>query len=177
MVFVPPPFPLNPVKKCYISTPVRERKIILPGLKSPNAFSGCNFPSEQFLAEWADKITLQTIRLKDRIFIIIRHHSCNRFISGIPCIFIPLKGKGTEVSEWMLHSGIPPPFYCSRSSGCIYCCSTRVSQGSPVLPEYSSCTLHQPWIPYQDCGIIKYQSGTELKYVLVTLSSYRFTIM
>lgn len=71
-----------------------ERKILLPGLKSPNAFSGCDFPSEQFLTEWADKITPQTIRLKDRAIIIIKHHSHNCFISGISWIFILLNSKG-----------------------------------------------------------------------------------
>lgn len=96
----PPPHPrppFNPGKKCYISAFAREtneRKILLPGLKSPNAFSGCDFPSEQFLTEWADKITPQTIRLKDRAIIIIKHHSHNCFISGISWIFILLNNKG-----------------------------------------------------------------------------------
>lgn len=97
---IPPPHPhppFNPGKKCYISAFAREtneRKILLPGLKSPNAFSGCDFPSEQFLTEWADKITPQTIGLKDRAIIIIKHHSHNCFISGISWIFILLNNKG-----------------------------------------------------------------------------------
>lgn len=83
--FCPTPLPSQPWEGVLYFHPCQreknERKIILPGLKSPNAFSGCDFPSEQFLTEWADKITPQTIRLKDRIFIIIEHHSCNYFIS------------------------------------------------------------------------------------------------
>lgn len=201
--FCPTPLPSQPWEGVLYFHPCQreknERKIILPGLKSPNAFSGCDFPSEQFLTEWADKITPQTIRLKDRTFIIIKHHSCNYFISGIPWIFIPPKGKGRRSlkdSKYTLYARTLSMLYCNRNTGyiywaCIYC-SIRVSQGSavfsatgcPAVCVYSSCTaalfrwsLYQPQVPYGNCGILKYQSDTETKYVEVTSSGYRFIVV